>query len=100
MQLRVSDADYEFGYWILKDNFTVQFKPIDFTPKFRTYKHESEKVNDTDFWIKESIPDTPTEMKEVTFNINNKTEVIRAYFRATGNKSLKKFRFINNLIDQ
>jgi len=98
LQLRLSDKDSIFGFWMITKK-DIRFRKIDFTPKYRLYKDISEINNDTDIWVK--IPKQLEEMGfSETLNFSNK-ELLEQYFKDQNirSKSIRvKLRKILNQI--
>jgi hypothetical protein len=64
LQIRLSDMDGRFGFWKIKDDFSVRFSEIKNTPKFRVYSSVEERDNETDFWVK--VPKENVTLKVVS----------------------------------
>jgi len=82
--------DGEFGYWLLKRG-RLRFKEITWTPKFRLYSSESERDNDTDFWVKEpKANEEIMEQLEDELDFQDYLAIGRNYLEATKIKSRSK----------
>jgi DNA repair exonuclease SbcCD nuclease subunit len=98
LQLRASDSDGRFGYWVLSDNLLPRFVEIRKTPKFRYYSDDSEKTNNTDFWIK--VPKEEEDIKIINLNAVSldRIKVVRGYLQDSGVISKKRKRILTELI--
>jgi len=99
-QQRSSDMDGKFGYWNLKDDFSLNFKPIN-GPRFKTYKDASEIVSEPlVFWIKENVSSEDIDTGIEFTNVSDKFAVVRDYLSFIHNSSKLKHRYLNHLLNK
>jgi len=101
MQHRLSDLGGAFGYWTLKKRFKLAFKEITTTPKYKMYSSESEKDNDTDFWVKEPKADIEiNSMLEDEVDFQDHLDIGKQYLKAMSVKSRAKKRLLMEILNQ
>lgn len=88
LQLRLSDKDSRFGFWIVADDNEVRFREIEFTPKYRTYTNPSEINNETDIWVK--LPRSVDELTGGEVRPLSNKEIVNQYLLDMGIKSKLK----------
>lgn len=98
LQLRASDSGGKFGYWILNNDFTLRFKELKDTPKFRFYSDPSEKDNDNDIWVKRAPKDSGAKVISVESVSIDPIKVARHYCKEHGVVSKKKVKVLTDLI--
>lgn len=97
LQLRLSDRDGQFGYWVIKDKIP-KFKPLGFTPKYRLYQNPSEITNDTDIWIKvENKELAQVSMEDTRLDFKS---LLKGYMGSIGVKSRRKKAKLKSIIQK
>jgi len=95
-QQRKSDAECEFGYLKIYDDFSVEFVKYN-SPGFRYYKEGEWHVDTNDFWIEIPKPRKLKKHSEAEFKPTmDKTKLAKKYMKEIKNKSPRK---LNVLID-
>lgn len=104
-QQRKTDKDCDLGYWIIYDDLSSKFVPLD-TPKFVELDWDEKKPDDNNFYyhkLKESqvsLKDYQDEAQGSFNDVTNKRKLARSYLREKGIKDKeKKSALINVLKD-
>lgn len=100
MQLRASDSGGKFGYWVLKDDFSLKFKELDNTPKFRFFSDPSEIDNEDDIWIRKPVDNNGAEVVSVESVSIDPIQVSTQFCKETGVISKRKIKTLINLIEE
>lgn len=98
LQLRASDSEGKFGYWVLTDTGNLKFKELLGTPKFRYYTDTSEINNETDIWIKKPSNSDAVSVISPSSTVISPLAVAKEYCRSIGVKSKTKINFLTQLI--
>lgn len=94
-QQRRSDKECEMGYWLIFNDMSRKFIPIE-TSKFRTYEDGDTPENGTDFWIKlpkGSVADNTRSTKNFNVKTDRKT-LLKAYLKKKNIKSKSKLNLL------
>lgn len=97
LQQRRTDRKCELGYWLLYEDFSMEFHPMNF-PKFIDVDKEEDVKDDGNYYTvisKEPLENVATHaIKKDT----SKRRLVRNYMKATGNKDKAKRQILIDLL--
>lgn len=100
-QQRMSDENCDMGYWIIYRNHKPKFISLNNKlPTYKFYEDDTEKTNDTDYWIK--LGETLEEDEEITtqFSVTNKrSSLAKKYCKVKGITSKSKRKILIKLLN-
>lgn len=99
-QQRRTDRNCEMGYWKIYSDLSVEFVPLDDTPKFIDVESEDQIKDDGNYYTVIAKP-KEIEVRENKFTKDlSKTKLVREYMRAKQIKDKDKKHLLINLIKE
>lgn len=99
-QQRLTDRDCEMGYWIMYDNFEVEFINFKKYPKFKIIAEGESKPDNHNYYVVEKKPKVnkdPTNIKAFDNNLSV-SKLSRNYLKEKGIKDKKRKRALINIL--
>lgn len=98
LQQRRTDRDCELGYWILYDDFSMEFHPFDF-PRFIDVETEDEIKDDGNYYtvVAKAVSSKSQMEVEITKDMSPQ-KIVRKYLRAIGESDPDKKNTLIKLI--
>jgi len=96
-QLRASDMGGQFGYWVCRDSFKMDFKVFNDAPEFRYFTDPSETDN-FHFWVKKPMENTEILAESKTFSLEDKQKVAIEYLNHVQVKSKNRRHYLISLL--
>lgn len=97
---RRTDAGCDMGYWMVKEDLSMEFIPIIYTPRFRTAQYK-EQTDDYNFW---DLTGKKSDIKSVTKDHHSGVKkisnlgIVKKYIEKEGISDLKKKKALKNII--
>lgn len=101
-QQRLTDKDCEMGYWLMYDNFDLEFVPFKCYPKFKIIGYGQDVPKDGNFYVTQQQEIEREEFsKEGGFDVGlKKVRLARNYCKEKGIKDKKKRRVLKQALNK